>query len=110
MHDLGMELHPVDPTIGVVESGHLGVRALSGRNETLGHHRDGVAVTHPHFSITGPVDEDRRPLREGQGGATVLAASGTSHFTAQLQGKELGAVADTEYRYAGVIDSWVDLW
>ena len=56
---LGMELHPEDAALGVVEGGDRGVGTGRRGHETRRHLGDGVAVAHPHLGLRRPVDAQR---------------------------------------------------
>ena len=96
VHDLRMELDPVQAPVGVDQAGIRGGIGLGGRAEALRQPRDGVAVAHPDRLL--PVQAAEQPVIRGdrEGGRAVLPPVGGQDVTTELDGHQLGAVADAQ--------------
>ena len=109
VHHLGMELHPEAAAVDVLQGGHGDIGGGGGDGEPLGGHRDGVEVAHPHLLVRG-LGRAEEEARTGhvQIGAPVLAPPGVGHLAAQLEGHQLGAIADAQDGDAEVEDRRVE--
>ena len=109
VHDLGVELHAVDPPPIVLQHGDRGV--LGGRRggETRRRLGDGVEVAHPHVvHVRRVVGQHLRRRRAPQLGPAVLAAHPPADGAAELLGDQLGAVADAEHGDPQLVDRRVE--
>ena len=108
VHHLGVPLHPVQTSIGMLEGRDLGAVGAAGHDEPGGrdHHR--VAVRHPHRLLGGHAGEQHRVGIDGGGGAAELGTLRALHRAAERLGHRLEAVADAEHGHAGVEERGVD--
>ncbi|CAB4958307.1 unannotated protein [freshwater metagenome] len=122
MHDLGVELHAVATSGAILEGRSRGVRSRCNHNGADRRHGDRVEVTHPDRLGSWLCGGEQQRAGVGTCRAfsrasvfsnselrtAVLTASGTGDFTAEITGKQLGAVTDAEDRNAEVVDRRID--
>ena len=97
VHDLGVELDAVEVARRVGEAGEGGGVGL-GRGAEAGRQAgDGVAVAHPHGLLRAEARQQPIVRRDAHGGRAVLAARRAHDVTTQLDGHQLGAVADAQH-------------
>ena len=97
--DFGVELHPVEPPLGVTDSpGGAGVAAaddLEPRGGLLHH----VAVAHPHGLGVAQAVEQIVAVADAKGLAAVFPGLGRHYPAPQQVAQELDAVADAQDRH-----------
>src|SRR5690606_31399949 len=101
----GVELEPVEPTLGVAHRGVGTIDASRQGSEAGRESLDAVSVAHPYFHRrVQPVKQGSSGLDRDQVGRSILALSGGRHVPAQCVGEQLHAVADAEDRDAAPED------
>ena len=108
VHDLGMPLHPEQPSARVLERGDLGAGGRAGDPEPGRCDDDRVAVRHPHRLLGGLARKEHGVGLDGGGRAPELGDLGALHRAAERLGHRLEPVADAERRYPGVEERGVD--
>ena len=108
MHDLGVELHAVEPALPILERRDRRVRRRRGHRRPGRRRCDRVAVAHPHGLLGREVTEELRLLRL-ELGLAELREPGVGDLAAEVARHELHAVADAERRDAELEDRRVDL-
>ncbi len=107
--DLGVELDPEDAPFRVLEGGDGHIRGRGRHAEALGGDGDRVEVAHPHLLVGGlGRAEEQAVALDVEVRAAVLAAAGVGHLATELQGHQLGAVADAQDGDAEVIDAGIE--
>ena len=96
VHDLGMELDPVEAPGRRLEGGDRRGRRGRKRREAGRRLEDGVAVAHPAALLVREPVEQPAGLRDAQLGTAELADIRALDATTQLEGHRLHAVADAE--------------
>ena len=99
MDDLGVELQAVEPPLGVLGRGHLGVRRGSRDPESRRKPADVIAVAHP-AACSFPRPAKSFPLFYDQFRKAVFPLFRGNHLAPQGVDHELQAVADPEDRDA----------
>ena len=99
---LGVELHPRQPPVGVLEGRDRGVSGAGDDVEPLRRDRHRVVVRHPHRLLAGQAVEQGRVGAEHLDRRTAeLGGPGARDRAAERQRHRLEAVADAERRDAG---------
>ena len=107
MDHLRMELEAVEPPLGVLGGGHLGVLRGGGDREALRQPADLVAVAHPAARLLLHAGEEPPRLLDDQFGEAVLPLVRPDHLAAQGVDHELEAVADPQDRNPEIEDPLV---
>ena len=109
MAHFGVELDAIDLPLFVGDRGGRAVLAPGYGLEARRHFSEIISVTHPHDAPLGQASEERAGRVELHVGHAVFARGiglGRHHFTAQMVGDELAAVADAKDRKAQVKDAF----
>ena len=98
VHYFGMELHPVEPTVGVFEGGNTRLPGSRGAAETVRQRVDEVSVAGPGTKPFGnPGEKTSAPIVPKLRG-TVRAAGRRTYVSAAFPREQLHPVADPKHR------------
>ena len=105
VRDLGVELHPVHRSGGVLERGDRRARRRGGHREPRAARRRSRrrGSSRPTARREGRRRATMARRRAGESRAAVLTAARLAHLAAELLGDELRAVTDPEHRHVGVV-------
>ena len=107
--DLGVELDPEEPAAGVGQAGEGRGRGLGRGDEACRQPGDRVAVAHPDRLVPLEAREEAILGRDRDRRRSVLPTRRRQDVAAQLEGHQLGPVADAQHRDPPVPDRRIRL-